>query len=280
MTENEKNFNLIDARRRAIIEKAISENTTYRTMMESLSESGINIDIKNLVDKYIEIYGASNFDSNSIDSFETINNFILSSIDDISKEDNGVILNDDGTKKEIILPDVEMDRIFSGLPDYALEEQKENLFVSDNPEKSEFENSRIYNKNEYKASDESFRKPEMFSEEKSPRKNSVRFMQRIKDGFSSFISGVTNKIKETPLLSRLISQSKQLALQEPEFIENNNDRKALDSRNASKINSKSWIVSPDIIESTKKVSIDAKNKLENKQNETIQNKKDIEFDEK
>ena len=288
MQSNENNFNLIDARR-AIIEKAISENTIYRTMMDSVLKNGINIDIKNLVDKYIEIYGANNFDINSVDSYETINNFILTNIDAITKEDNNLSLNDDGSEKQVDLPDSQIDKkmdiIFSTLPDYASEKQQDNSLEVHNKSKKGLDGSVIYNSNLNSGKrffDNENLFDESFGEFSENNTNEIKeekpkgVMQKIK----LFFNKASERIKKSQLLGKLIPQSKQLALQEPEIIENNNSINNYNLSEISKGNDNYWKVSPDIIENTRQVGLNAKIKLENESSGVIENKKDIGFDEK
>ena len=121
MSTDKQENNLKKKKKRELLKKSIAENPIYRALSNSLADEGISADIENFVDRYIAVLGMDNLKNDVAFDENEINKFIIGAIDYISKEKNGLVLNQDGTKDYKSSFEQKMDIIYEGIPDYAKE---------------------------------------------------------------------------------------------------------------------------------------------------------------
>ena len=125
MLENNENNKLIYSQKREALKESISENSIFRTMINSLVNEGIYIDLEQFIDEYITFLGTENVQNNSAFDLVEINKFIIGKINYISQENNGVILNDDGT---INLNRIQTDSAISSFLDNTLDYAENSIY--------------------------------------------------------------------------------------------------------------------------------------------------------
>ena len=129
MSESGELTKLIEIKKRKKIEEAVESNGRYNNMVKSLLDSGIKLDFDKFIEAYIESFGNVG-DYNDIDMFindNSINKFITITIDDINETRNGLVMNPDGTKNEILSTEQRLDMEFDNMPDYVRIENQGTL---------------------------------------------------------------------------------------------------------------------------------------------------------